>query len=155
MSKIKKPVEIFTDGSSSKNSGFGIVMLFGVKQKNIVSNTYSKSTSIRMEIKAIIHALELVKPNYDIYIYCDNKIVIDTINKWIDGWIERGVLDSKSNPGLWNRFLKIRNLHIDGGSDMCFCWIRSHTGHKYNVIADKLAAKASGGNKLIECKDDN
>ena len=155
MAAIKKPIEIFTDGSHLTFGGYGIILLFGNKTKPIVSKTYHKSSIIRMEIKAIIHALEVVKPGYDIYVYCDNKIVIDTINKWIVPWIEYGVLDDKSNPELWRRFLKIKRKHIEGGSDISFCWFRSHTGHKYNEMVDKLAREASSGKKSVECKDDN
>ena len=156
MAKQKKPVEVFTDGSHFKGiCGFGVILLFGDKVKKIVSKTYTHSSVTRMEIKAIVHTLETIKPGFDIYIYSDNKGVIDTINKWVELWVKDGNINSKGNSGLWMRFLEAKFKHQLGGSDMSFCWIRSHTGHKYNEMVDKLAKEALKSKEVVKCDDNN
>ena len=69
--KSSIPVEIFTDGShdnGNKIGGYGIVLLFKGNVKKIVSSPYKNTSIFKMELKAIICALEIVEPGYDIYI---------------------------------------------------------------------------------------
>jgi len=157
MTKLKKPVEVFTDGSIKNNglAGFGIVMLFGEKIKKVKSLSYQKTTIQRMELKAIIASLEQLNTGYDIYIYSDNKMIVDTINRRLVEWIELGVLDQKKNPGLWRRFLKARRKHLESGSFILVSWIRGHAGNKYNEIADQLATAAARNKKKVKCNDRN
>ncbi len=157
---MKKPVEIFCDGSYAKYKGekiggYSTIMLFGDKIKENASRSYKETTILRMEMKAIISGLESVKPGFDIYIYSDSKIVIDSINKWLPKWNKEGKLNRRINNDLWRRFNAIKNKHTRGNSYMSFCWIRSHTGHKYNEMADKLASVARKKKNPVKCKVNN
>jgi len=156
--RSQRPVEVYCDGSASiqnNNGGYGIVMLFGSKKKEIKSSAYHGTTISRMELKAVIRALEDLKPGYDLYVYSDSKMVIDSINRRLSVWIEFGTLDDKTNADLWKRFLKARRDHIEGGSTLLFCWIRGHSGSKYNEMADSLAGKAARGKHKVKCSTNN
>ena len=158
--RSQRPVEIYCDGSSAithklKPGGYGIVFLFGDKKKEFKSRAYRDTTISRMEIKAIIHALEHLKPGYDIYVYSDSKMAIDVINRKLSNWIEYGTLDNRTNASLWRRFLKAKKSHLEGGSTLLFCWIRGHSGSKYNEMADVLAGKAARGKHKFKCVTNN
>lgn len=156
--RAQRPVEIYSDGSvdlHKKFGGYGIIMLFGSKVKKIKSNGYHSTTIARMELKAIIHALEQIKPGFDIYLYSDNKATIDAINKKLEKWLISGDFENKKNWGLWSKFVSIRDKHLEGGSYISFSWVRGHAGNKYNEISDKLASEASRSRNKIKCLDDN
>lgn len=158
--RSQKPVEIYCDGSAQihgngKNGGYGVVLLFGQKKKELKSRAYYGTTISRMEIKAIIHALEHLKPGFDIYLYSDSKMAIDTINRKLSHWIECGTLEDRTNADLWRRFLKAKKSHIEGDSTLLFCWIRGHSGSKYNEMADKIAGKAARGKHKVKCLTNN
>lgn len=159
--KSRVPVEIYTDGSCNQssgrgfNGGYGIVQVFGDRHKTIKSNTYSKTTIYKMELKAIIKALEETKPGFDIYLYSDFKNAIDFINDKLEHIMALGILNRYPEPELWRRFLDARREHIYNGSSLNFFWIRAHQGCKYNEMADKLAGQAARGKEKVKCKTDN
>lgn len=158
--RSQKPVEVYCDGSAAMSDsrnpgGYGIVLLFGSKKKEIKSKAYHGTSISRMEMKAIIHALEHLKPGYDLYVYSDSKMAIDSINRRLSRWIEFGILEEKTNADLWKRFLKAKRTHIEGGSTLLFSWIRGHSGSKYNEMADVLAGKAARGNHKVKCSTNN
>ncbi len=149
----RRPVEVYTDGNPN---AYGIVMLYGENTKKIKSDYYSQSSVDRMELKGIIHALEVLEPGYDIYIYSDSKGSIDIINGALSKWIEDGSFIDRTNNGLWRRFLIAKKKHLNGGSNMYFNWIRGHSGNKYNEMADSLANEARHQAKQKrKCKTDN
>ncbi len=136
-------IEIFTDGACSGNpgkGGYGILMR--VPEKNYqktFSEGFRKTTNNRMELLAVIVALEKIKEeNHDIHIYTDSKYVADAINqKWIFGWVKNGFSKVK-NPDLWKRFYPLFQKYHPK-----FHWIKGHNGHPENEICDQLAVKAS------------
>lgn len=133
-------IEIFTDGASSGNpgpGGYGVILRAGNHYKEL-SGGYRKTTNNRMELLAVIKALEaLNKPNQDVIIYSDSKYVIDAIEKkWVFGWVKTGFKDKK-NKDLWMRFLELNKLH-----KIRFAWVRGHNGHPENERCDILAVTA-------------
>lgn len=141
-------IEIFTDGACSGNpgkGGYGILMR--VPEKNY-QKTYSqgfrKTTNNRMELLAVIIALEKLKsPDNDIHVFTDSKYVSDAINKkWIFGWVKKG-FNKVKNPDLWKRFYPLMQLHHP-----TFHWIKGHAGHPENELCDVLAVKASQSPEL-------
>ena len=141
-------IEIFTDGACSGNpgkGGYGILMRVPEKKyQKTFSKGFRKTTNNRMELLAVIVALEKLKStDNEIHVFTDSKYVADAINKnWISGWIKRGWKNVK-NPDLWKRFLQSYELHQPK-----FHWIKGHSGHPENEICDQLAVKASQSENL-------
>ena len=141
---------IYTDGSSIGNpgpGGYGIVMLS--KNQNYIkefSEGYKLTTNNRMELLAVIVALEKIKvKNAEVEIYTDSKYVSDAVEKeWVFNWEKKNFKDKK-NQDLWIRFLKIYNLH-----NIKVIWVKGHSNNKYNDRCDKLANNAAKSNNLIE-----
>ena len=140
-------IEIFTDGAAKGNpgnGGFGVVLRFQGKIKEIAQG-FRLTTNNRMELLAIIVALESLKTNkYPISITSDSKYVIDAIQKrWVFDWYKKG-FKGKKNQDLWLRYLKVsENFKIS------FNWVRGHNGHPENERCDFLAVKAAEGNNLL------
>lgn len=143
-------VEIYTDGSAKGNpgpGGYGIVMRFGGKEKEL-SQGYRMTTNNRMELLAIIVALETMKTNkYSIHIFSDSKYVLDSITKgWVFGWQKKN-FKGKKNADLWKRYLL---LH--GKFKLQFTWVKGHAGHPENERCDELAVLAAenSGEHLVD-----
>ena len=141
-------IEIYTDGACSGNpgrGGYGIVMKVPeMNYEKRFSKGYRLTTNNRMELMAVIVALEKLKsPDNDIHIFTDSKYVSDAINqKWIYGWIKKGFKNVK-NPDLWRRLVPLLKTH-----KTTFHWVKGHAGHVENEICDQLAVKAAQGTTL-------
>ena len=134
-------IQIFTDGASKGNpgpGGYGVVLKSGSHYKEL-SAGFSLTTNNRMELLAVIIALETVKKvNAEITVYSDSSYVCDAVNKgWVFGW-EKKEFAKKMNPDLWKRFLSIYRKH-----SVQFVWIKGHAGHPENERCDKLAVEAA------------
>ncbi|WP_068596937.1 ribonuclease HI [Vaginella massiliensis] len=133
----------FTDGSSLGNpgpGGFGVILLETEKKiKKEVAQGFRRTTNNRMELLAVIVALELLKkPKSLITIYTDSRYVVDAVEKkWVFGW-EKKNFKGKKNEDLWRRFLKVYPLH-----QVQFIWVKGHAGNIWNERADELAVQAS------------
>lgn len=148
---MNKKIEIYTDGSAKGNpgnGGYGIVLRFGENQKEI-SQGYRHTTNNRMELLAIIVALESLKTNsIPIDLYSDSKYVLDSITKgWVFQW-EKKNFKKKKNEDLWRRYLKLHpKFQIN------FHWVKGHSGHPENERCDFLAVQAAE-NKKAHLVDD-
>jgi ribonuclease HI len=152
-------VNIHTDGSGVNNpklphyghGGCGVVMRWGDRYAEHAVGTFRNTTSARMEIFAIIRALELVKPGFEIRITTDNQYCQKTIGfRWLDNWLAHSC--DKKNLDLWQRYKEIEDKHIIGGSVIKVRWVRGHNGNKDNERADELATE--GRMKTQEIYDD-
>lgn len=134
-------VNVYTDGSSKGNpgpGGYGIVMTAG-KYKKEFAKGYRKTTNNRMELLAVIVALEQLKnPGTEVVVTSDSKYVVDSVSKsWVFGWEKKGFA-GKKNPDLWQRFLKIYRKH-----KVRFVWVKGHNNHPMNERCDRLAVGAA------------
>jgi len=141
-------ITIYTDGASSGNpgpGGYGVVMMSGVHKKEL-SAGYKLTTNNRMELLAVIVALESLKyENCDVTIYTDSKYVVDSVTKgWVFSWVKKRFKDKK-NPDLWMRFLEIYKKH-----QVNFVWVKGHANNLYNERCDQLAVEASKSSVLLE-----
>jgi len=142
-------VHIYTDGSSRGNpgpGGYGIVMQWvGKPYVKEFSQGYVKTTNNRMELLAVIVALEQLKnENTKVKVFTDSKYVVDSVDKkWVFGWEKKGYKDKK-NPDLWKRFLKIYRKQ-----EVVFQWIKGHNNHKQNDRCDFLAVESSKKGGLL------
>ncbi|OFX19142.1 MAG: ribonuclease HI [Bacteroidetes bacterium GWA2_31_9b] len=140
-------ITIFTDGAARGNpgpGGYGVVMLSGQHRKEI-SEGFRLTTNNRMELLAVIVALENLKfENSIVDIYTDSKYVADAVEKkWVFGW-EKVQFKKKKNPDLWIRFLISYRKH-----KVNFHWIRGHSNNKENERCDQLAVEASNKKTLL------
>jgi len=138
---------IYTDGSAKGNpgnGGYGIVMMSGAYRKELQQG-FKLTTNNRMELLAVIVALESVKKEYSlITVYSDSKYVIDAVEKkWVLGW-EKKNFNKKKNPDLWIRFLKIYRKH-----KVIFMWVKGHANNKENERCDFLAVQAADSNNHL------
>ena len=144
---MSTPITIYTDGSSLGNpgpGGYGIVLISGPHRKEL-SQGYKLTTNNRMELMAVIVALESLKfENSHVTVYTDSRYVVDAVMKgWVFGW-EKKNFARKKNPDLWKRFLKIYHEH-----QVKFVWVKGHAQNKENNRCDKLAVEASSSSKLL------
>lgn len=143
-------VHIYTDGACSGNpgpGGYGIILeLIGKPYKKEFSQGFSRTTNNRMELLAVIVALEKMKTtNVKITIFSDSKYVVDAIEKkWLQGW-DKKLFKKTKNPDLWKRFLKIYNPE-----NTRFEWVKGHNDHAQNERCDALAVKASQQENLLD-----
>jgi ribonuclease HI len=147
--KMTKPkITIYTDGAARGNpgpGGYGIVLLSGQHRKEL-SEGYRLTTNNRMELLAVIVALETLKiPGSEVTIYTDSKYVADAVEKgWVFNWVKKR-FKGKKNPDLWLRFLEIYNKH-----HIKFIWVKGHANNPLNERCDQLAVEASFKQNLKE-----
>jgi len=139
-------IKIFTDGSSRGNpgpGGYGVVMLYKSNRKEL-SQGYKTTTNNRMELTAVIKALEAIKKNsIKVTIYSDSKYVVESVEKgWIWNW-EKKNFKKKQNIDLWKQFIPLyKKFNIK------FIWVKGHAGIKENERCDKLANLAQSSNLI-------
>ncbi|MCP3871892.1 MAG: ribonuclease HI [Desulfobacteraceae bacterium] len=148
-------ITIYTDGSALGNpgpGGYGIVSVKDGVTKEI-SQGYKHTTNNRMEMMAVITALEQLEDATDrpITIFSDSKYVLDSITKgWAVGWRKKGWKKSDGKPALnidlWKRMLDV----VKKFSDLSFQWVKGHAGNPMNELADDLANSAAQGGDLLE-----
>ena len=141
-------ISIYTDGSSRGNpgpGGYGIVMLYKGQRKEL-SQGYRLTTNNRMELMAVIKALEALKNDkIDITIYSDSKYVVESIEKgWIWNW-EKKNFKKKLNSDLWKIFIPLHKKF-----KIKFKWVKGHSGDVENERCDELANKAQEKELLID-----
>ena len=136
-----KKGEIFTDGACSGNpgpGGWGAVLRYGEYEKEFSGGEYS-TTNNRMELTAVITALEALKEPCEVTLTTDSKYVCDSINLgWAKGWKARGWKKSDNKPAL-NVDLFERLLDLCERHKVEFVWVKGHNGHPENERCDRLA----------------
>lgn len=151
-------VKIYTDGAARGNpdgpGGYGAVLEYvgpkGTLHTKELSQGYKKTTNNRMELMAVIVALEALNRPCEVELYSDSKYVVDAFNQhWIDSWLKKGWKRGKNEPvknaDLWKRLLKAKEPH-----QVTFIWVKGHDGHPQNERCDTLATTAADGNDLID-----
>ena len=144
-------VTIYTDGAARGNpdgpGGYGAVLLYtdpsGKQYRKELSEGFAKTTNNRMELMAVIAALETLKRPCDVTLYSDSKYVTDAFNQhWIDGWRKRGWTKADRKPVL-NRDLWERLLAAAASHRIRWVWVRGHNGNRENERCDALATTAA------------
>ena len=136
-----KRIEIFTDGACSGNpgaGGWGAILRYNNVEKEL-SGGEAETTNNRMELTAVISALEALKEPCNITLYTDSKYVMEGIEKWIISWKQNGWRTSNKkspvkNVELWQRLDELRQKH-----EIRWVWVKGHAGHKENERCDELA----------------
>ncbi len=140
--RMTGPVEIFTDGACSGNpgpGGWGAILRVGAHEKEIWGGEPG-TTNNRMELTAVIRALEALKRPSPVRVHTDSQYVQKGISEWIHGWKKRGWLTASKEPvknvDLWKELDALAATHrVD------WIWVRGHAGHTENERADALARR--------------
>ncbi len=136
-----KTVEIYTDGACSGNpgpGGWGAILRYQGREK-CLSGGEAMTTNNRMELTAVISALEALKEPCAVELHSDSKYVVDALDKgWALKWRANGWKkpDKKPalNPELWERLLGLAEIH-----ELRCHWVKGHADNEFNNRCDALA----------------
>jgi len=135
-------IKIFTDGACKGNpglGGWGALIIENGKEKEIYGGSFN-TTNNKMELTATIEALKLYKDPKTIELYTDSKYVKNGITEWIFNWKKNGWKNSSKKPvknlELWIKLDQMANHH-----EVSWFWVKGHSNHRENDIADALANK--------------
>lgn len=150
MKNDSKPfVEIFTDGACSGNpgvGGYGVILRCGDREKEL-SGCDPATTNNRMELTAVITALEALKKPCRAKVTTDSNYVVQGITVWIHAWIRNNWKNSQKqkvlNRDLWERLFQLSRFH-----EIQWEWIRGHSNHTENERCDTLARDS-----VVKCKE--
>jgi ribonuclease HI len=133
-------VEVYADGACKGNpgpGGWGALLMFAGKEKTLFGGE-AQTTNNRMELTAVIRALEALKKSCQIKIYTDSSYVQKGITEWITGWKSRNwrTADKKpvKNEDLWKQLDALVQTH-----SIEWIWVKGHAGNAGNERADALA----------------
>ncbi len=137
-----KTVEIFTDGACRGNpgpGGWGAVLRYQGTEKSVYGGERD-TTNNRMELTAAIEALAALKESCDVILTTDSEYVRQGITSWLENWKKRGWKTAAKKPvknvDLWQRLdEQVRRHKIN------WKWVKGHSGHRENEMADQLANK--------------
>jgi ribonuclease HI len=139
-------IEIFTDGACKGNpgpGGWGALLRYREHEKEL-SGGEAHTTNNRMELMAVISALEALKRPSRVTVTTDSQYVKRGINEWIARWKRNGWLTAErksvKNRDLWERLDRALSVH-----QLEWHWVRGHSGHPENERADQLARRGIPG----------
>jgi ribonuclease HI len=141
-----KQVTVFTDGACKGNpgpGGWGVLLTFGDVEKELFGGEL-ETTNNRMELMAVIMALEALKKPCKVHLYADSQYVLKGINEWLAGWKAKGWKTAAKKPvknvDLWKR---LDGLVTSAGHEIEWTWVKGHNGHPGNERADQLANRGA------------
>ncbi|MCG5535339.1 ribonuclease HI [Ectothiorhodospira mobilis] len=136
-------VEIYTDGACRGNpgpGGWGAVLRYCGQEKHL-NGGEAETTNNRMELMAAIQALETLKRPCRVHLTTDSQYVKNGVNQWMPNWKRRGWRTAAGQPvknqDLWQRLDAAASRH-----QVSWHWVRGHSGHPENELADRLANQA-------------
>ncbi|WP_106478071.1 ribonuclease HI [Phytohalomonas tamaricis] len=145
----KPHVTVYTDGGCRGNpgpGGWGAVLQSG-KYKKTLKGGEPDTTNNRMELTAAIRALEALNRPCRVELWTDSEYVRNGITKWIHNWVKRNwktaAREPVKNAELWRELLTQCERH-----DIEWHWVKGHSGHLGNELADQLANSAMDEMKL-------
>lgn len=153
-----KEITIYTDGACLRNpngpGGYGVVLKTlhgGEIYRRELSQGYSNTTNNRMELLAVIVALESLKFPSRVKLYSDSRYVVNAFSEgWAQNWKRYGWYKSPNgqqrpkNIDLWKRALEAAEPH-----EVEFNWVKGHVGIEENERCDALATEAALAPDLI------
>jgi ribonuclease HI len=152
-------VEIYSDGACRGNpgpGGWGALLRAKGVEKELYGGE-ADTTNNRMELTAVIRALEALKRPSRVKLYTDSLYVMKGISQWVHDWKRRGWLTADKKPvkniDLWKTLDAVAARH-----EIEWHWVKGHAGHPENERADRLANKgiplvAGTGDSAIDATD--
>jgi len=139
-----RKVTIYTDGACSGNpgpGGWGAILMYGKSKKELSGGELS-TTNNRMELTAVIKALEALKEPCEVMLYTDSQYVANAINLgWLESWKSKGWKrkgGEVKNLDLWITLVPLLEKH-----KVTFEWVKGHSDNEYNNRCDELAVMES------------
>ena len=136
-------VEVFTDGACRGNpgpGGWGVLLRYKGSEKTLYG-AEPETTNNRMELMAAIRALESLTRQCSVKLTTDSQYVQKGITEWLPNWKRRGWKTAAKKPvknaDLWKRLDEAVADH-----DVDWHWVKGHSGHPENELADALANQA-------------
>ena len=135
-------IEIFTDGACRGNPGKGGwgALIRKKDKEDLIYGGELETTNNIMELTAAIKALEFLEANSNVVLTTDSKYVMQGITEWIGNWKSRNWKTAAKKPvlnkELWQKLDQLTYQH-----KIKWQWVKGHSGHRENEIADKLANK--------------
>ncbi|HAC33719.1 MAG TPA: ribonuclease HI [Gammaproteobacteria bacterium] len=133
-------IEIFSDGACRGNpgpGGWGALLRSGEHEKELYGGEL-ETTNNRMEMTAVIRAVEQVKRPSRLIITTDSRYVLQGVEEWLAGWKKRGWRTAGRKPvknvDLWQQLDQLLQPH-----EVTWHWVKGHAGHPENERADLLA----------------
>ncbi|MCP4791347.1 MAG: ribonuclease HI [Gammaproteobacteria bacterium] len=133
-------IEMFTDGACKGNpgpGGWGVLMRYKQQEKRLHGGEIL-TTNNRMELMAAIKGLAALKRPCLVQLTTDSQYVRQGITEWIHSWKEKGWMTAARKPvknaDLWQQLDKQVQEH-----EVHWHWVKGHSGHEENEIADQLA----------------
>ena len=139
---MAESIKIDTEGACRGNpgtGGWGALIIENEEEWSLWGGE-NNTTNNQMEMTAAIKALEYFENSSTIYLTTDSNYVKDGIEKWIAGWKRNGWKTASKKPvknkELWMRLDELNSFH-----KVSWNWVKGHSGHRENEIADSLANK--------------
>lgn len=140
---MTEKVEIYTDGACRGNpgpGGWGALMRYKGKEKTLKGSA-PETTNNRMEMMAVISALEALTRDCEVDVTTDSQYVRKGITEWMVNWKKRGWRTANKQPvkneDLWRKLDELNQQHR-----VKWHWVKGHSGHPENEKADQLANEA-------------
>ena len=135
-------IEIFTDGACRGNpglGGWGALIRRNGEERSLWGGERD-TTNNRMEMEAASRGLESIVESSNITITTDSNYLKDGITQWLEGWKNKNWKTASKKPvknqDLWMRLDELSQFH-----NVNWKWVKGHSGHRENEIADLLANK--------------
>jgi ribonuclease HI len=133
-------VEAYADGACRGNpgpGGWGVLLREDGRERELRGGEPA-TTNNRMELTAVIRALEALEPQRRVLLYTDSQYVQKGMSVWIHDWKRRGWRTADKKP-VKNQDLWMRLDELARGHQVEWHWVRGHAGHPENERADALA----------------
>ncbi|MEX2131706.1 MAG: ribonuclease HI [Pseudohongiellaceae bacterium] len=137
---MTKRVEMYTDGACRGNpgkGGWGVLLRYGDVEKMLYGGE-PDTTNNRMELTAVIRGLQALKRPSMVHITSDSRYVLSGITEWMAAWKQRNWKTAGKKPvlniELWKQLDELASRH-----DIEWHWVKGHSGHPENEMADQLA----------------
>jgi ribonuclease HI len=131
---------MYTDGSCHGNpgpGGWGAILRWEGREREL-SGGAAETTNNQMELMAVIEGLKALRETCEVEVFTDSKYVMDGMKSWIHGWKKRGWKTASKQPVKNIEYWQSLDREV-ARHQVCWTWVKGHSGHPENERADQLA----------------
>ena len=134
-------ITIYTDGGCRGNPGLGAWASILISEKHSlrleIGESEELTTNNKMEMKAVIKALERLKKSHNIKVYSDSAYLVNGMNEWIYSWQKNNWIKSDKKP-VENKEYWIKLIELSKKHNIEFIKVKGHSDNKENNRADEI-----------------